>query len=84
MLLDPFDVLDQLAEFMDSTLAWCDQNGEHGTGVHSFSDETIIKMRRCVDVSINALEGKTLVKFPEGMDCTSYLVMRGCEPLELS
>lgn len=46
MLLDPYDVLDQLAEFMDSTLAWCDQYGEYGVGMHSFSDVTITKMRK--------------------------------------
>ena len=88
MLLDPYDVLDQLAEFMDSTLAWCDQCGEYDTGMHSFSGATIMKMRKCVDAAIKAFATKKLVKFPEGMDCTAYLKFRGesrdeVKPLEV-
>lgn len=88
MLLDPYDVLDQLAEFMDSTLAWCDKYGEYGTGMHSFSDASITKMRKCVDAAIKAFATKGLVKFPDGMDCTEYLTFRGesrdeVKPLEV-
>ena len=89
MLLDPYDVLDQLAEFLDSTLAWCDVEGEYGTGMHSFSSVTITKMRRCVDASIMALAMGRKVKFPGEMDCMAYLVLRqhelddGCERLEV-
>jgi len=88
MLLDPYDVLDQLAEFMDSTLAWCDQCGEYGVGMHSFSDVTITKMRKCVDAAIKAFATQRLVKFPEGMDCTAYLTPTGesrddVKPLEV-
>lgn len=76
MLLDPYDVLDQLAEFIDSTLTWCDQNGEFDTGMHSFSDESIIKMRRCVDAAIKAFAQEKLVKFSNDMDATAYLSLR--------
>lgn len=83
MLLDPYDVLDQLAEFMDSTLAWCDQNGEHDTELHSFSSDVIVKERRCVDAAIKAFATQRLVKFPDDMDCMAYLTLKGCERLEV-
>lgn len=83
MLLDPYDVLDQLAEFMDLTLTWCDQDGAYDTGMHSFSSESIVKERRCVDAAIMALATNRLVKFPNDMDCTAYLTLKGCDRLEV-
>lgn len=83
MLLDPIDVLDQLEEFLSGMGTWCDQNGDYDMGIHSVSHETVVKMRRCVTAAIQALDDKMLVKFPDGMDCMSYLTFRGCEKLEV-
>lgn len=83
MLLDPIDVLDQLEEYLTGMGTWCDQNGDYDTGLHSVSHETVVKMRRCVTAAVQALDDKMLVKFPDGMDCMSYLTFKGCEKLEV-
>ena len=83
MLLDPIDVLDQLEEFLSGMSSWCDQNGDYDTGIHSVAHETVVKMRRCVSAAMNALDDEMLVKFPDGMDCMSYLTFQGCEKLEV-
>lgn len=83
MLLDPIDLLDQLEEFLSGIGVWCDQNGEYDTGMHSVSHETVVKMRRCVTAAMEALEDEKLVKFPNDMDCMSYLTFEGCEKLEV-
>lgn len=91
MLLDPYDVLDQLEEFLEGMGTWCDQDGlepgeqrrERGVVMHSVSHETVVKMRRCVTAAMEALEDERLVKFPDDMDCMSYLTFRGCERLEV-
>lgn len=91
MLLDPIDVLDQLEEFLSGMGVWCDQDGlesgeqlaRRGAVAHSVSHETVVKMRRCVTAAMEALEDERLVKFPDDMDCMSYLTFRGCERLEV-
>lgn len=73
MLLDPYDVLEQLSDFMGHVLTWCDLNGEVGNGIHSISSETLVRMRNCVDAAALALAEKKLVRFPPVMDATRYL-----------
>ena len=83
MMLDPYDALDQLEEFLGSMLTWCDQNGERDTGAISVSAETVVRVRRVVSAVYDALSDGKLIRFPPGFDCMAYLTFDGCESLEV-
>lgn len=71
------EVLRDLNKFMRDMYCWCDQDGLYTTGRVSVSRDTIKRIRRCIDVVLEASDGGKVKLDPSHETAYAYLCDRG-------